>query len=62
MFEVKPLPANYALVKHANFHGTPHIGAATLEAQQRVGLDIADAVITGLSGKKPKTLVNGQFL
>lgn len=62
VFEVEPLPENYALVQHANFHGTPHIGAATLEAQQRVGLDIADAVITGLMGKKPKTLVNGQFL
>ncbi len=62
VFEVEPLPENYPLIQHANFHGTPHIGAATLEAQQRVGLDIADAVIIGLSGKTPKTLVNGEFL
>ena len=38
VFEVEPLPPNYKLVQHQNFHGTPHIGAATLEAQHRVGL------------------------
>ncbi len=62
VFEVEPLPENYRLIEHEHFHGTPHIGAATMEAQQRVGFDIADAVITGLAGKTPKTLVNGKFL
>ena len=62
VFEVEPLPEGYALIQHENFHGTPHIGAATMEAQRRVGLDIAAAVKTALSGKKPKTLVNGQYL
>ncbi len=62
VFEVEPLPENYKLVQQENFHGTPHIGAATLEAQHRVGLDIAKAVNTALSGKKPDTIVNAQFL
>ena len=62
VFEVEPLPENYKLVQHEKFHGTPHIGAATLEAQHRVGLDIAKAVNTALSGKKPDTVVNAQFL
>jgi len=62
VFEVEPLPSNYKLVQHENFHGTPHIGAATLEAQHRVGIDIAKAVNTALAGKKPDTIVNGQFL
>ena len=62
VFEVEPLAANYKLVQHENFHGTPHIGAATLEAQHRVGLDIADAVNTALAGKNPDTIVNAQFL
>ncbi|RJU86501.1 MAG: hypothetical protein DWC02_04465 [Candidatus Poseidoniales archaeon] len=62
VFEVEPATGNNKLIQHENFHGTPHIGAATMEAQRRVGLDIADAVILGLSGKKPKTLVNGSFL
>ena len=62
VFEIEPLPANYKLVQHENFHGTPHIGAATLEAQHRVGLDIAEAVNVALKGKKPKTLVNSEYL
>ena len=62
VFEVEPLPEGYTLIQHENFHGTPHIGAATLEAQHRVGIDIAKAVIAALSGEKPSTLVNAQFL
>mgnify|MGYP002853022500 CR=1 FL=1 len=62
VFEVEPLPEGYALIQHENFHGTPHIGAATLEAQHRVGIDIAQAVISALAGKKPQTLVNSKFL
>ena len=62
VFEVEPLPEGYQLLQHENFHGTPHIGAATLEAQQRVGIDIADAIITGLDGQKPTTIVNGKYL
>ena len=62
VFEVEPLPDDYPLLQHPNFHGTPHIGAATKEAQQRVGIEIADAIITGLKGRKPSTIVNGQYL
>ncbi len=62
VFEFEPLEKGNALVQHPNFHGTPHIGAATLEAQARVGIDIADAVISVLSGKKCDTLVNAKFL
>ena len=60
--EVEPLPENYPLLQHENFHGTPHIGAATMEAQQRVGIEIADAIITGLTGVQPSTIVNRQYL
>ena len=62
VFEVEPLPENYPLLQHENFHGTPHIGAATMEAQQRVGIEIADAIITGLKGEQPSTIVNRQYL
>jgi D-3-phosphoglycerate dehydrogenase len=62
VFEVEPVGKDNALVQHPNFHGTPHIGAATLEAQSRVGMDIARAVVTVLSGNEPDTLVNGEFL
>ena len=62
VFEVEPVPEGYSLVMHENFHGTPHIGAATLEAQHRVGIDIAKAVITALKGDTPSTIVNSKFL
>lgn len=62
VFEIEPVPANSPLIHHENFHGTPHIGAATLEAQHRVGIDIAQEVITALKGQKPTTLVNSKFL
>ena len=45
-----------------NFHGTPHIGAATIEAQHRVGLDIAEAVLTVLHGGIADTTVNRDAL
>jgi len=62
VFEVEPVPEGYPLIMQENFHGTPHIGAATLEAQHRVGIDIAKAVITALKGDTPSTIVNSKFL
>jgi len=62
VFESEPVAANYALIQHDNFHGTPHIGAATLEAQARVGRDIANAIMTVLSGKECETTVNKHLL
>ncbi|MBO64160.1 MAG: phosphoglycerate dehydrogenase, partial [Euryarchaeota archaeon] len=46
VFEHEPVDPSSPLLEHMNFHGTPHIGAATIEAQHRVGLDIAEAVLT----------------
>jgi len=62
VFESEPVSANYALIQHDNFHGTPHIGAATLEAQARVGRDIANAIMTVLSGEECETTVNKNLL
>lgn len=62
VFEVEPVAPDYALLQHDNFHGTPHIGAATLEAQARVGRDIANAVMTVLNGETCETTVNKNLL
>ena len=58
VFEQEPPDWSHPLFKQDGFHGTPHIGASTLEAQQRVGLDIAKGVISVLKGEKPKHCVN----
>jgi len=62
VFEVEPVPAGNKLIQHPHFHGTPHIGAATLEAQARVGRDIAHAVMAILDGKEADTIVNSHLL
>ena len=62
VFEQEPIPVGNKLVQHPHFHGTPHIGAATLEAQARVGRDIALAIMTVLDGKQAETTVNSHLL
>jgi D-3-phosphoglycerate dehydrogenase / 2-oxoglutarate reductase len=44
VFENEPTP-NEALLKHPKIAATPHIGAATNEAQDRVGLELAETII-----------------
>lgn len=44
VFENEPNP-NKALLSHPKIAATPHIGAATLEAQDRIGLELADLII-----------------
>ena len=62
VFEVEPISEDNKLLQHPNFHGTPHIGAATLEAQDRVGTDIAEAVMLVLNGEQCPTTVNSSLL
>ena len=57
VFEEEPATENL-LFNHDNFHGTPHIGAATKEAQARIGLEMASLLIECLGGEKPNTSLN----
>ncbi len=43
VYAVEP-PANAALYSHPNVSCTPHIGAATKEAQKRIGAEIVDII------------------
>jgi len=62
VFEQEPVDSSNKLISHPNFHGTPHIGAATIEAQRRVGIDIANNVMDALNGKNVKATVNSHLL
>ena len=44
VFENEPLPADSALRKQPNLILTPHLGASTAEAQESVGIEIAQSV------------------
>ena len=44
VFEVEPL-ADSDLLQHESFHGSPHIAASTLEAQARIGSEMAEQII-----------------
>ncbi len=43
VFEQEPTP-NSALLKHSKILSTPHIGASTIEAQQRIGIEICEHI------------------
>jgi D-3-phosphoglycerate dehydrogenase len=43
VFETEP-PSESRLIEHPNVISTPHLGASTIEAQQRVGVEIAEKV------------------
>ena len=62
VFEEEPVPKGYELCQHPNFHSTPHIGASTIEAQRRVGIDIARNVLSVLANKKCEFIVNKEYM
>ena len=61
VFESEP-ETSHAILQHPNFHGTPHIGAATIEAQARIGFEMAALLIEFFSGETPKSVVNKSVL
>lgn len=50
VFENEPNP-DKGLLAHQKIAATPHIGAATVEAQDRIGIELAELIIAELSGK-----------
>ena len=57
VFEVEPAIGN-PLLEHEGFHGSPHIGAATLEAQSRVGLEMVNNLLMHFEGDRPASALN----
>ena len=45
VFEEEPLPKNHSLTELDNVVLTPHIGANTIEAQERAGIEIAKKIV-----------------
>jgi D-3-phosphoglycerate dehydrogenase len=58
VFAKEPPDLDDPLVKHPNVIVTPHLGASTKEAQDRVGIAIAQQVADALNGKEVIGAVN----
>lgn len=49
VFESEPPPSDHPLLKLPNFLPLPHLGASTVEAQRRAGMEAAERVIQALA-------------
>jgi D-3-phosphoglycerate dehydrogenase len=58
VYETEPPPATSPLLKHPKVVLTPHLGASAAEAQERVGVDVAEQVIAVLHGEPAPYAVN----
>ena len=57
VFESEPLGPS-PLLNHDSFHGSPHIAASTLEAQARIGIEMASLLIEFFDSGKTSTSLN----
>ena len=58
VFEVEPPPADFPLRDLPNIVFTPHLGASTAEAQENVGIEIAQAIRAALLDGEIRNAVN----
>ncbi|MCF7846295.1 MAG: phosphoglycerate dehydrogenase [Candidatus Peribacteraceae bacterium] len=57
-FVEEPVDKKNPLLALSNFFVTPHLGASTIEAQEKVGLQLADQVVRALRGEVVEYIVN----
>ncbi len=58
VFEVEPPPADYNLRSLPNVVFTPHLGASTAEAQENVGIEVAQQIRAALLSGEIRNAVN----
>jgi len=62
VFTVEPPPADNPLMGRPNVVLTPHLGASTVEAQEGVAVEVADAVVTALKGEPAPSAINAPMV
>ena len=58
VFPIEPMTPENPLRAVPNLVLTPHLGASTVEAQERVGIEVAEQLVSALSGVTPAYAVN----
>ncbi|KAK9667111.1 hypothetical protein RND81_14G233900 [Saponaria officinalis] len=62
VFTQEPPAKDSKLILHENVTATPHLGASTMEAQEGVAIEVAEAVIGALNGELASTAVNAPMV
>jgi D-3-phosphoglycerate dehydrogenase len=62
VFAVEPLPADHTYRKQPNLILTPHLGASTEEAQEKCGIEVAEAIAGYLLTGEVRNAVNLPYL
>ncbi|XP_073123953.1 D-3-phosphoglycerate dehydrogenase 3, chloroplastic-like [Henckelia pumila] len=62
VFTEEPPPRDNKLVQHEHVTASPHLGASTMEAQEGVAVEIAEAVLGALKGELAATAVNAPMV
>ncbi|KAL5698099.1 hypothetical protein ACHQM5_029178 [Ranunculus cassubicifolius] len=62
VFTKEPPSLDSRLIQHENVTVTPHLGASTMEAQEGVAIEIAEAVVGALKGELSATAVNAPMV
>jgi D-3-phosphoglycerate dehydrogenase len=58
VFDREPLPADHPYAAAEGILLSPHVGGASEEAMERTAIQVAEAVIAALGGRRPAHLVN----
>ena len=62
VFRTEPLKVDHPLLQFPNVVTTPHIGSSTHETELKMARLAVENLLAGLSGKRPKNLVNPDVL
>ncbi|XP_073289939.1 D-3-phosphoglycerate dehydrogenase 1, chloroplastic-like [Primulina huaijiensis] len=62
VFMEEPPAKDSKLVQHEKVTATPHLGASTMEAQEGVAIEVAEAVVGALKGELSATAVNAPMV
>ncbi|XP_028120016.1 D-3-phosphoglycerate dehydrogenase 1, chloroplastic-like [Camellia sinensis] len=62
VFTEEPPPKDSKLILHDRVTVTPHLGASTMEAQEGVAIEVAEAVVGALRGELAATAVNAPMV